>query len=33
VERHEVRIEIDGDIVRDVRADVRRYRLGPDEPR
>jgi len=33
VERHEVRIEIDGDIVRDVRADVRRYRLGPEEPR
>jgi hypothetical protein len=33
VERHEVRIEIEGDIVRDVRADVRRYRLGPEEPR
>jgi hypothetical protein len=33
VERHEVRIEVDGDIVRDVRADVRRYRLGPEEPR
>jgi hypothetical protein len=33
VERHEVRIELEGDLVRDVQAEVRRYRLGPDEPR
>ena len=33
VERHEVRIELDGDLVRDVQAEVRRYRLGPEEPR
>jgi hypothetical protein len=33
VERHEVRIEIERDTVRDVRADIRRYRLGPEEPR
>jgi hypothetical protein len=33
VERHEVRIELEGDTVRDVREDVRRYRLGPEEPR
>ena len=33
VERHEVRIEIEGDTVRDVRADIRRYRLGPEESR
>lgn len=33
VERHEVRIEVEGDTVRDVRADIRRYRLGPEEPR
>jgi hypothetical protein len=33
VERHEVRIELEGDTVRDVRADIRRYRLGPEEPR
>jgi hypothetical protein len=33
VERHEVRIELEGDVVRDVRAETRRYRLGPDEPR
>ncbi|HZP39538.1 MAG TPA: hypothetical protein VFE48_23930 [Methylomirabilota bacterium] len=33
VERHEVRIELDGDLVRDVHAEVRRYRLGPEEPR
>ena len=32
VERHEVRIEFEGDLVRDVQAEVRRYRLGPDEP-
>lgn len=33
VERHEVRIELEGDLVRDVQAEVRRYRLGPEEPR
>ncbi len=33
VERHEVRIELVGDLVRDVHAEVRRYRLGPEEPR
>jgi hypothetical protein len=33
VERQDVRIEIEGDTVRDVRADIRRYRLGPEEPR
>jgi len=33
VERHEVRIELEGDVVRDVRAETRRYRLGPEEPR
>ena len=33
VERHEVRVELDGDLVRDVQAEVRRYRLGPEEPR
>ena len=33
VERQEVRIEIEGDTVRDVRADIRRYRLGLEEPR
>ncbi|MGH7413230.1 MAG: hypothetical protein ACREKJ_03445 [Candidatus Rokuibacteriota bacterium] len=33
VERHEVRIELEGDTVRDVHADIRRYRLGPEEPR
>jgi hypothetical protein len=33
VERQDVRIEIQGDTVRDVRADIRRYRLGPEEPR
>jgi hypothetical protein len=33
VERHEVRIEIEGDTVRDVRADIRRYRLGAEEAR
>ena len=33
VERHEVRIEIEGETVRDVRADIRRYRLGLEEPR
>jgi hypothetical protein len=33
VERHEVRIELEGDVVRDMRAETRRYRLGPDEPR
>ena len=33
VERHEVRIELDADVVRDVQAEVRRYRLGPEEPR
>ena len=33
VERHEVRIELEGDLVRDVQAEVRRYRLGSDEPR
>jgi hypothetical protein len=33
VERHEVRIDLEGDVVRDVRAETRRYRLGPDEPR
>lgn len=33
VERHEVRIEIEGDTVRDVRADIRRYRLGLEEAR
>lgn len=31
VERHEVRIEIEGDVVRDVQAQVRRYRLGDEE--
>jgi hypothetical protein len=33
VERHEVRIEIEGDTVRDVRADIRRYRMGLEEAR
>jgi hypothetical protein len=33
VERHEVRIELEADLVRDVQAEVRRYRLGPEEPR
>ena len=33
VERREVRIELEGDLVRDVQAEVRRYRLGPEEPR
>ena len=33
VERHEVRIELQDDLVRDVQAEVRRYRLGPEEPR
>ena len=33
VERHEVRIELDGDLVRDVQAEVRRYRLGAEEAR
>jgi hypothetical protein len=33
VERHEVRIELEGDVVRDVQAEIRRYRLGPEEPR
>ena len=33
VERHEVRIELEGDTVRDVRADIRRYRLGLEEAR
>jgi hypothetical protein len=33
VERHEVRIDLDGDLVRDVQAEVRRYRLTPEEPR
>lgn len=33
VERHEVRIEIEGETVRDVRADIRRYRLGAEEAR
>ncbi|HYB69729.1 MAG TPA: hypothetical protein VEH80_03615 [Candidatus Bathyarchaeia archaeon] len=33
VERHEVRIELEGDIVRDVRAETRRYRLGVEESR
>ncbi len=32
VERHEVRVELDGDLVRDVQAEVRRYRMGPEEP-
>ena len=31
VERHEVRIEIEGETVRDVRADIRRYRLGAED--
>ncbi|HEY7203028.1 MAG TPA: hypothetical protein VIA61_01955 [Methylomirabilota bacterium] len=30
VEGHEVRIELEGEIVRDVQAEVRRYRLGPE---
>jgi len=29
----EVRIEIEGDTVRDVRADIRRYRMGLEEAR
>ena len=33
VERHEVRIELDGDLVRDVQAEVRRYRLSAEEAR
>jgi hypothetical protein len=33
VERQEVRIELEGDVVRDVKAEVRRYRMGPEEPR
>ncbi len=33
VERQEVRIELEGDVVRDVQAEIRRYRLGPEEPR
>ena len=33
VERQEVRIELEGDVVRDVQAESRRYRLGPEEPR
>jgi hypothetical protein len=33
VERHEVRIELESDVVRDVQAEVRRYRMGPEEPR
>jgi hypothetical protein len=33
VERHEVRIELEGGLVRDVQAEVRRYRLEPDDPR
>ena len=33
VERHEVRIELDGDLVRDVQAEVRRFRLGAEEAR
>jgi hypothetical protein len=33
VERHEVRIELEAGLVRDVQAEVRRYRLGPEEPR
>ena len=28
-----MRIELEGDLVRDVQAEVRRYRLGPEEPR
>jgi len=28
-----VRIELEGDVVRDVQAEIRRYRLGPEEPR
>ena len=32
VERHEVRIELEGDVVRDVQAEIRRYRLGPEQP-
>ncbi len=31
VERHEVRIELEQDIVRDVQAEIRRYRLTPEE--
>lgn len=31
VETHEVRIEMDGDVVRDVEAQMRRYRLEPNE--
>jgi hypothetical protein len=33
VERHEVRVELEGDLVRDVQAEIRRYRLGPEQPR
>ncbi len=33
VERQEVRIELEGDVVRDVKAEVRRYRMGAEEPR
>src|ERR1700737_4044887 len=33
VERHEVRVDLEGDLVRDVQAEIRRYRLGPEEPR
>jgi hypothetical protein len=32
VEHHEVRIELDGERVRDVQAHVRRYRARADEP-
>ncbi len=33
VERQEVKIELEGEVVRDVQAEDRRYRLGPEEPR
>jgi uncharacterized protein (DUF4415 family) len=32
VERQEVTVELDGDVVRDVQADVRRWRLRVGEP-
>ena len=32
VERHEVRIELERDVVRDIQAQIRYYRLTPEEP-